>query len=407
MRRLLIPFLVLMIFAQDMSDLSKLAQEKKKGLNARSQAIDLEELLNKKNDATESELSRIGEYLPVEGSIVDSLYIVGPHDVIAVMYITPDSEEENRLDMIVNPDGEIIIPSYGAAKVSGLSFRDTREIIKEKIKTLVNVSRITVNLIETRIFRAHITGYVMLPGAYNVSSSHRVSDLIDLSGGPAPSADLSSISIIRSDQDLVVDLYQYLKKGDIAQNPFLQDGDIVNIPPLLEGQRIYVSGAVKSNGYYPFNDGYTLCDYIPNIIDQTQNSDLSNIKILRDRKEYIVDFTEDCSFDLKSDDRVIIPIQMDSVIVGGLVQNGGSYPYKPHATYATYVAMAGGPTEKGGIGRVSVFRDGRKIDKDNAILPGDVIIVKKGYFTGALDLWSLLAQAATVALTIYTIGFKE
>ncbi len=178
----------------------------------------------------------------------------------------------------------------------------------------------------------------------------------------------------------------------------------MNIGPVLSGDKVYFTGAVAKNGYYALGDDKTLCDFLPGIVDPTQNSDLSRIKVIRDSKEMLLDLEHECDFSLNPGDRVIVPVLQDSVIVGGYVQNGGSYPFKPHATYETYVAMAGGPLEEGSINRAVVFRDGKKISRCSTILPGDVIIVKRSLFNGTLEAWTLLAQVATVALTIYTIG---
>ena len=406
-KTILLILMLATLFAQDMTDITNLAKDKSGGLNARGTKSDLQKLLEEKKDQNEKDLSKLGQYIPVEGSIVDSLYIVGPHDVISVMFITPDSGEDNLMEMMVNPDGEVIIPSYGAAYVSGFTFREVRKIIKEKVRTIVNVKRITVNLIETRIFRAHITGYVLLAGAYNITSSHRISDIIDFAGGTSPSADISSIRIFRDNDTLTVNLYKYLINGDISQNPYLSDGDIINIPALLTDKKIFFAGAVDHNGYYPLIEQASLCDYLPEIVDPAQNSDISQIKIIRNGEEFLRDITNDCSFTLKAGDEVIVPVLMDSVLVGGHVPNGGKYPYKPHATYHSYVAIAGGPTEKGSINRINVFRNGKKISKHSTIKPGDIIVVKSSLFHGSLDMWLLLSQAATVALTIYTIGFKD
>ena len=87
-----------------------------------------------------------------------------------------------------------------------------------------DVLMITVNL----------WGHVQRPGIYSIPSAYNLIDLISSAGGPAKTARLSDVRIIRKNQQVVkVDVEKYIKTGN---------SDI--LPPLQPGDTIVVSGSV-------------------------------------------------------------------------------------------------------------------------------------------------------------------
>ncbi|MFP4458330.1 MAG: polysaccharide biosynthesis/export family protein [Candidatus Zixiibacteriota bacterium] len=403
----IIAFLVVLSFSQDLSDLNKIAKEKGKMDIRSSNMLDLKKIAEDEKAKQTDRLQMMEDYVPLEGKVDEEKYIIGPHDVLSVTYIVPDSDESETIDLPVNPDGMVVIPSWGALDLSGMSLKDAKAKIEEKLNEMFVFDKLMVNLAKARIFRAHITGFVQLPGAYNVMASFRLAKLIEMAGGRKPNADLSRIKIYRDNDTLDVNLSRYYIEGNIESNPFLLDGDIVFIPSVkADSDNIIIAGAVQRNGKYPLEAGQKLSDIVPDIVDNKDNVDLSRVKVVRSGASHIIDFEGNEDFALQSNDRLIIPIQPDSVLVTGHVATGGNFKYMPHQDYKAYLAMAGGPTEKGSINRVALYRNGEKLNprKVETIMPGDVLYVKAGYFTRVLDIVSILSQSATVAIAIYTIN---
>jgi protein involved in polysaccharide export with SLBB domain len=266
---ILILLLATSFFAQNLNDIKNIIQRQSPDLSARSKNMNLEELAKQQKLTDSKKLQDFSDYIPVEGMIDDSLYIIGPHDILSVTLVTVDDQEALTFELIVNPDGEVIIPNTGALVVSGRSLRQARDLIKEKIRSAYKVIRLSVNLVSIRVFRSHITGLVVFPGAYNVTSCQRLTDLIEQAGGYTSGACLASVRIFRGSDTLTFNLNRYYLDGDLSQNPFLSDGDVVNITGASIGSdRVYLSGAVKRQGYYSISDYGDLMSLVISSVDR-------------------------------------------------------------------------------------------------------------------------------------------
>ena len=84
------------------------------------------------------------------------------------------------------------------------------------------------------LINVNLWGHVQRPGIYSIPSAYGLIDLISSAGGPAQTARLSDIRIIRKNQQVIkVDVEKYIKTGN---------SDL--LPPLQPGDTIIVSGSV-------------------------------------------------------------------------------------------------------------------------------------------------------------------
>jgi len=84
------------------------------------------------------------------------------------------------------------------------------------------------------LITVNLWGHVQRPGIYSIPSAYGLIDLISSAGGPAETARLGDVRIIRKNQQVVkVDVEKYIKAGM---------SDI--LPPLQPGDTIIVSGSV-------------------------------------------------------------------------------------------------------------------------------------------------------------------
>jgi len=103
---------------------------------------------------------------------------------------------------------------------------------------------------------------------------------------------------------------------------------------------------------------------------------------------------------MENGDIIVIPEKTDTVMVDGEVEDPQALKYDPTATRATYIALAGGPTERGQTTRTIIKRlSGRLVLDPNApVLPGDELIVlpyvETENFVITEDVLSLLYQVA-------------
>ncbi len=90
--------------------------------------------------------------------------------------------------------------------------------------------------------RIYVFGQVISPGIFRLRDANDVLTAIAQTGGTTPVAIKSDIKIIRGYEEgqrrplvLSVNLDEILKRGDLAQNVPLQDGDLVYIPRMVIG----------------------------------------------------------------------------------------------------------------------------------------------------------------------------
>lgn len=193
----------------------------------------------------------------LEGTVSPADYILGPGDVILIGFWG----DINRSDrVVINPDGDILVSPVGPLHVSGMPLAQARDLIRDTLAPYYRPGVLSVSLVAVRTFRVHVVGAVVRPGALDANAVTRVSRVIADAGGIAEGGSERNIEIRRRDARLGVDLVRYLLLGDNAANPYLNDGDVVYVPPRSE--QIYVYGSVYRQGGYELIEGESLDDIV-------------------------------------------------------------------------------------------------------------------------------------------------
>ena len=109
-----------------------------------------------------------------------------------------------------------------------------------------------------RRLQVSVVGEVMRPGSFDYKDDMTVLDLMGLSGGVKPSADLDNATLLQGGKETKLDLDALLRRGDMSVNCKLKAQDRIMIPELQN--RTYVFGAVAKPGYYPFKPGDRILD---------------------------------------------------------------------------------------------------------------------------------------------------
>jgi len=360
-------------------------------------------------------LEKLKESIPLEGAIDPKTYIVGPGDLlqIDVWSAVPFS-----YNVIVNPEGTIIIPTVGVVNVADRSLYEAKEAVKSAVRKIYVKGEITASLIVPRIFSVTVSGIVNNPGTFFASAVQRVDQVIYqanlqstmmtsktslleeenrrlLQRGEALKYyrtdeqqkqplefSLRNIQLIRRNGDtLTVDLVRYYATGSKRFNPFLLDGDRIIVPNLnLEGNSITITGAVRLEGKYEFVPG----DSLSHIFDIAQGpiryADLQNIDLYRtdlSRKRYhseSIEYTkiingESSDIALRPGDRIVVRKKLQretaySVTIKGEVLHPGLYPITQGSTLlSTIIEAAGGFDRNASLADAKIIRFNAPIDK--------------------------------------------
>nr|MDK2850250.1 hypothetical protein [Candidatus Cloacimonadota bacterium] len=158
-----------------------------------------------------------------------------------------------------------------------------------------------------------ISGYVTSPGTYKVTRVDRITDLLNQAMMPRqlelyrspvapPEIDilkkthpipeyredtateeeealqgLRHVKLIRNGVAQEYDIFSFLRRGDLSQNPILRDGDHVHIPYATEV--VEVIGAVGMPGKLEYRAGDTLGDVIELAVGTIPGADLSRVRL--------------------------------------------------------------------------------------------------------------------------------
>jgi len=169
-------------------------------------------------------------FLPVQAVPVGPDYIIGPGDTIKIIVWGSVQGEYN---LTVNRNGQIDVPKIGVIQVSGLTFRQLREVMDREFARQYNNFQMNVTLDNLRTIQVYVVGQARFPGSYAVSSLSTLVNALFASGGPSKSGSMRNIQVRRASKVIVTfDLYEFLLRGDKSKDIRLQPEDVIFIPPI-------------------------------------------------------------------------------------------------------------------------------------------------------------------------------
>jgi protein involved in polysaccharide export with SLBB domain len=169
-------------------------------------------------------------FLPVQAVPVGPDYIIGPGDSIkAVIW----GSIQGEYNLTVNRNGQVDIPKVGVVHVSGLTFRQLREVMDREFARQYTNYQMNVTLDNLRTIQVFVVGQARFPGSYAISSLSTLVTALFASGGPSKSGSLRNIQVRRGGKVIThFDLYDFLLRGDKSKDMRLQSEDVVFIPPI-------------------------------------------------------------------------------------------------------------------------------------------------------------------------------
>lgn len=191
----------------------------------------------------------------VEGLPAPPDYPVGPGDEIGVTFW---GRVNGDYLVTVSNEGTIEIPLTGPLVVSGLTFKEVKELITRKARSIVGAEA-TVTMGRLRSIQVFVFGEVVRPGAYKTSSISTVTNALMAAGGTTDIGSLRRVELRRSgEKPRLIDVYDLLIRGDKAWDARLKNGDVVFVPVI--GSVAGVGGNVKRPAIYELKGRTTLLD---------------------------------------------------------------------------------------------------------------------------------------------------
>lgn len=390
--------------------------------------------------------SQIVKLPGVESPIISDQYYLAPGDRLQVTVL---GSVAYSYEALVTYEGKVNISIpvekgeqdiIDVVSVSGLTLAQAQDTLSMVMGRLFKTAKVKLTLVGLRSGIVFLTGEVRNPGAYDALPVERVSQIITRAGGLAPLGSRTHIELIRAGQVYsIVDIQRFETKGDLLANPYVQSGDVIQVPT-VEGMAT-VKGAVfgrgesrlraptteapdltrerTSEGICELTPGSRVSDVISQAGGITPWADLSNSYIDRlivggggARKRIPIDlrrilFEQDSAgdIDMANFDVVVVPAFDTLVYVEGEVTKPGPFPYYAGLKVGDYVGQAGGPTINASFRSMYVLRSGRRISgRINPVVePGDVVMMPRVGLKWWQDYVPIIGAAASAATILATL----
>ena len=173
------------------------------------------------------------------GPVDATTYRLGPGDVLRLQMWGRVSSSSM---LQVGPEGVVTVPGFGTMQVSGRFLAAVRQELIGKLQTRFRGVNMDLRLARPRTFFIYLTGQVKATGPVAVNGASRVFDIVS-PGLLMDNASTRRIEVTRTDGGReIADLELFTRIGDSRVNPYLQDGDVINVPVATEF--IYSQGAL-------------------------------------------------------------------------------------------------------------------------------------------------------------------
>jgi protein involved in polysaccharide export with SLBB domain len=301
-----------------------------------------------------SDLIRDGEqtFSPSSTAAVPNDYIIAAGDELFVrVWGSIDAD----LRLVVDRQGQIVIPRVGAVQVAGVTYGNVGKTIQNAISKTYSGVSVAASIGQMRGIRVYVTGYAQIPGAYTVNNLSSLVNVVMAAGGPSAAGSYRDIQLKRGGKVIsTFDLYDLLLKGDKSADRAVTAEDVIHVGPA--GAQIAMVGAVNKPSIFEIKPGENVqqvLNYAGGFISGAKTESI-NFMSLDTRSEGFktIDKTAFSSKTVTDGDiymatsgvamRQPIDKQMRMIKVDGQVNKPGVYVLKAGSTLVDAIAAAGG-----------------------------------------------------------------
>jgi protein involved in polysaccharide export with SLBB domain len=297
-------------------------------------------------------------------------YVLGPGDKL-VMDIYGYSQFKQT--STVNPDGYIVLEKAGVVSVAGLNIDEAERKIKSafsKIFLGLNGGSgypantfLKVSLTGYRSIKVKITGEVIAPGTYTVTSFTSLLNALYACGGPNEIGSYRDIKLIRNNRVVSsLDLYDIITKGYSKGDMLLKDQDIIQVGPYVS--RVAMEGNLKRKGLFEVLPNETVSTVLNFAGGFDQYAYSERIKVYRNttKEKKILDIknSEFKNASVYSGDSIVVEKILERfenlVSIQGAIYRPGEYSLDSNPTLLALINSAEGLREESLQGRVNIIR---------------------------------------------------
>lgn len=158
-------------------------------------------------------------------------FILGPGDRIEIIVYRQD---DLRRTVQIDTSGKITYPLIGDIQAGGLSIFQLRDKIRDGLSKYYVNPEVSVGVTAVLSQKVIVLGEVKNPGLFSLETPINALEAISRAGGPTSDAKQGNVLLIRgglkNPELITLDIGSILSGYDMAQNVYLQNGDIIYVP---------------------------------------------------------------------------------------------------------------------------------------------------------------------------------
>ncbi len=279
-------------------------------------------------------------------------YVLGPGDGLNIELWGSVSQ---RLQRVVDREGQVALPEAGPVQVSGRTLGDVQRVMQAVMRNQYRDVDVDISLARLRTVRVYVVGDVQRPGAYDISSLSTPLNALYAAGGPSAGGSLRTLQHFRGKQLVQqIDTYDMLLHGVSGDLERMQAGDIIKVPPL--GPEVTVEGMVRRPAVYELKGSASLAEVLELAGGVLPSGALRHVDVERlvaheSRTMLRLDLpqTNDAQavtraledFQVQGEDKIrispIVSYSEQTIYLDGHVFHPGKYPYKEGMTVADLI----------------------------------------------------------------------
>ena len=308
-------------------------------------------------------------FAPNQNIATPANYKLGPGDQVIIDIW---GANQTTISQVISPDGYISIDNLGLVYLNNMSITEAEKYLRKRLSSIYasvgeenTASEIKVTLGQIRTIKVHVMGEVVKAGTYSLSSFSTAFYALYHAGGVNDLGSLRNISVVRNGKQIaVVDVYDFILKGQSKGNISLQDGDAIIVPPYHS--LVEVDGNVKRPMFYEMAEGETLNTLLGYAGDFTGDAYRKSVTVTRKNgREYQIHTVDDdqySAFALMDGDKVEVGRMIERfenrIEVKGAVYREGVYQLSENLnTVSKLVNKAEGIMDDAFLARAVLHRE--------------------------------------------------
>ena len=305
-------------------------------------------------------------FAPSENIATPRNYRLGPGDEVIIDIF---GRNQTTLRSIISPEGSINVDALGPLYLNGMTVEEANTYLRKRLSHIYggmsgSGTDMRLSLGQIRTIQVSVLGDVTNPGTYQLSAFATAFHALYMAGGVVDPGTVRNIKVVRGDKVAgLVDVYDYLLKGNTSSDIRLEEGDVILVSPY--SCLVTVEGGVKRPMQFEMKAGETLANLLEYAGGFAMGANQAFVTVIRqDKKSFEVRTVEEAdyaSFTLHSGDRVEVgelqSLYQNRIAIHGAVYFPGTYELGEVRTAKGLVERAGGLLPEAFGGRVVVNRE--------------------------------------------------